>query len=164
MNSTDDFEILQTIGTGSFGCVKLVKYKTDGKYYAMKILYKNYIKLKNQGEYLRSEIEILKKIQSCPFSIHYNCVFTDDKFIYIITDFVQGGELFEMLRKLDKDPNRHHIIRIYIAQIVLFLEYVHDRHIIYRDIKPENILINKDGYLQVCDFGFAKYHNILLKF
>lgn len=148
-----DYEIKQTVGTGSFGRVKLIKKKQDGKYYALKILTKaDIVKLK-QVDHIYSEVVVLNTVDH-PFLIKMNGIAQDDKFIYIVMEYVAGGELFTYLRTVqcvsDDDA------KFFAAQIVMMFEYLHSMQIVYRDLKPENLLIDNAGYLKLTDFGFAK--------
>ena len=78
----------------------------------------------------------------------------DDRYIYIMMELVQGGELFTYMRS--QGPLPPPSARFYAAQVTIMFEYLHGKNIIYRDLKPENLLVNSDGYLKMTDFGFAK--------
>ena len=143
----------QTLGTGSFGRVKLAKMNNTKKYYAIKILKKiDLIKLK-QVDHILNEIKILTLV-SHPFIVEIYGFTQDERYIYIILEFINGGELFTYLRSVIKFPIDQSVF--YAGQVVLIFEYLHSKNIIYRDLKPENILIHKSGYLKLTDFGFAK--------
>jgi len=89
-----------------------------------------------------------------PFIVNLIESFQDKLNLYLVFDFVQGGEIFRLLRKENLFPND--VALFYIAEITLALEYLHQRKIAYRDLKPENLLIGSDGHLKITDFGFAK--------
>ena len=149
-----DFEKLKTVGLGSYGRVRLCKHKKTGEVYVMKILKKNEIIKQKQVDHVYSEFNILASLKH-PFIVQlvgYN--FEDPKYIYFIMDYIQGGELFTLLRTKGNFPVPQ--TRFYIAHIITIFEYLHSKNIVYRDLKPENILINKNGYLKLTDFGFAK--------
>lgn len=149
-----EFEILKTVGVGSFGRVKLCKYKKSQQTYVMKILKKFEIIRQKQVDHLYSEYKILS-IMNHPFIVELKGVNTlDSKYLYLILEYVPGGELFSLLRNQYAFPL--HQTRFYAAHIVSIFQYLHERSIIYRDLKPENILIAKNGYLKLTDFGFAK--------
>ena len=149
-----DFEKLKTVGLGSYGRVRLCKHKKTGEIYVMKLLKKNEIIKQKQVDHVYSEFNILSSLKH-PFIVQligYN--FEDPKYIYFIMDYIQGGELFTLLRTKGSFPVPQ--TKFYIAHIITIFEYLHSKNIVYRDLKPENILINKNGYLKLTDFGFAK--------
>ncbi len=151
--SLDDYRIKKTVGTGSFGRVKLIQRKRDDKYYALKILKKaEIIKLK-QIDHILSEISILNMIDH-PFIVEMDGITQDPRYLYIVLEYIPGGELFTYLRTVQNLKNED--ARFYAAQVTTMFEYLHSKNIIYRDLKPENLLINSDGYLKLTDFGFAK--------
>jgi len=149
----EDFERIRTLGTGSFGRVMLVEHSSTGNFYAMKILDKQKVVKLKQIEHTLNEKRILQAI-SFPFLVNLEHHFKDNSYLYMVLEFVPGGEMFSHLRKVGRFSEQH--ARFYAAQIVLTFEYLHYLDILYRDLKPENLLINADGYLKVTDFGFAK--------
>lgn len=149
----NEYEIKQTVGTGSFGRVKLIKKKADGKYYALKILQKaDVVKLK-QVDHILSEVTILSMINH-PLLIKMYGISQDERYLYIIMEYVSGGELFTYLRTVQNLKNDDAVF--YAAQVTMMFEYLHSKDIVYRDLKPENLLISANGYLKLTDFGFAK--------
>jgi len=150
----DDFVIMQTLGTGSFGRVHLVKHKETGKYYAMKVLVKRQIIESKQVEHTINEKKILETLDH-PYMVNLIGSFKDNRNLYIILEYVCGGELFSYLRQCKRLPN--HVARFYAAEVVLAFEHLHSKDIIYRDLKPENLLIDKNGNIKITDFGFAKH-------
>jgi len=149
----DDFDRIKTLGTGSFGRVMLVQHKATKEFYAMKILDKQKVVKLKQVEHTLNEKKILAAI-SFPFLVSLEYSFKDNSNLYMILEFVTGGEMFSHLRRIGRFSESHS--RFYGAQIVLAFEYLHHLDLIYRDLKPENILIDQTGYLKVTDFGFAK--------
>ena len=149
-----DYEKLKTVGLGSYGRVRLCKHKKTGEIFVMKILKKNDIIKQKQVDHVYSEFNILSMLKH-PFIVQllgFN--FEDPKYIYFILEYIQGGELFTLLRTKGSFPVPQ--TKFYIAHIITIFEYLHSKNIVYRDLKPENILINKNGYLKLTDFGFAK--------
>jgi serine/threonine protein kinase len=149
-----DYDLGQTLGTGSFGRVKIAKCKTTGKYWAIKVLKKaEIIKLK-QVDHIMNEVRILSAVDH-PFLVNTAGFSQDDRYMYLVLELINGGELFTYLRSVGRFPVEQ--AQFYSAQVCQMFEYLHSKNIIYRDLKPENILIDKTGYLKLTDFGFAKY-------
>lgn len=149
----DDFERLKTLGTGNFGRVMLVSHKNTGVYFAMKILEKQQIYKMKQIEHTLNEKKILSAIRH-PFLVGMEYSFKDNVYIYMVLQYIPGGEIFSHLRRAGRFPETR--CRFYASQIILALEYLHHLSLIYRDLKPENLLIDEQGYLRITDFGFAK--------
>ncbi|BFZ16862.1 hypothetical protein BsWGS_19901 [Bradybaena similaris] len=150
----DDFDRIKTLGTGSFGRVMLVQHKGEGKtYYAMKILDKQKVVKLKQVEHTLNEKKILQSI-NFPFLVKLEYSFKDNSNLYMVLEFVTGGEMFSHLRRIGRFSESH--ARFYAAQIILSFEYLHYLDLVYRDLKPENLLLDNQGYCKVTDFGFAK--------
>jgi len=148
-----EFEIRDTLGTGTFGRVRLVKHKMTEKYYALKILKKSEIIRLKQVDHIKSEVTLLKMI-SHPFVVNLIGHFQDEKKLFMVLEFVHGGELFSHLRREGRFSDDHG--RYYAQEIVLAFAAMHDASIVYRDLKPENLLITTTGHMKITDFGFAK--------
>uniref|UniRef100_A0A0L0NR37 cAMP-dependent protein kinase n=1 Tax=Candidozyma auris TaxID=498019 RepID=A0A0L0NR37_CANAR len=148
-----DFAIMRTLGTGSFGRVHLVRSVHNGRYYAIKVLKKHQVVKMKQVEHTNDERRMLKLVEH-PFLIRMWGTFQDAKHLFMVMDYIEGGELFSLLRKSQRFPNP--VAKFYAAEVVLALEYLHSHDIIYRDLKPENILLDRNGHIKITDFGFAK--------
>ncbi|KAF8806666.1 AGC/PKA protein kinase [Phlegmacium glaucopus] len=148
-----DFIIQRTLGTGSFGRVHLVRSKHNLRFYAVKVLNKERIARMKQIEHTNNEQKMLQSVQH-PFIINLWGVFQDAGNLYMVMDFVPGGELFTLLRRSNRFPDP--VAKFYAAEVALALNHLHTEHIVYRDLKPENILLNSDGHIKIADFGFAK--------
>lgn len=149
----DDFKILNRLGKGSFGKVYLVESKINKKLYAMKILNKD--KIKDHDLIENSKVErILLSILSFPFIVELYCSFQTSKRLFLVTEYVQGGDLFKLMIKTKKFTEKQ--IKLYLAEILLCLKFLHENNCIYRDLKPENILLATDGHLKLVDFGLTK--------
>jgi len=151
-----DFIIQRTLGTGSFGRVHLVRSKHNLRFYAVKVLNKEKIVRMKQVSHTRNEQNLLQAVQH-PFIINLWGSFQDSRNLYMVMDFVPGGELFTLLRRSNRFPDP--VAKFYAAEVALALNHLHSLDIIYRDLKPENILLNFDGHIKIADFGFAKYCN-----
>ena len=152
--SKKDFEIIKTIGRGSFGKVLLVKYSKDLHLYAMKVLKKDFIKQTNQVMHTKTEREILARVDH-EFIVQLKFAFQTLDKLYLVTDFMQGGELFYHLHREGRFSEIK--TRFYICEFILAIEYLHQNQIIYRDLKPENILLDGFGHLKLADFGLSKF-------
>ena len=151
--SLDQYTVKQTLGTGSFGRVKLVQHNVDKKYYALKMLKKAEVIKNKQVDHLLSEIAILNEIDH-PMLIKFLGVAQDERYFQILLEYVPGGELFTYLRSVQQLQADE--AAFFAAQVVLMFEYLHSKNIVYRDLKPENLLLDLYGYLKLTDFGFAK--------
>lgn len=146
-------DILKTIGTGTFGRVVLVRHKDTREYNALKVMaITQVIKLK-QEIHIMSEKTILSTI-SHPFIVNLLWYHKDDTFLYMLMEYVPGGELFSYLRSQGKFSGP--TSSFYASEILVALEYLHSHDIVYRDLKPENLLLDREGHLKITDFGFAK--------
>lgn len=189
-----DFNLLRTLGTGSFGRVHLAQSRHNARYYAIKVLKKTEVVRLKQGindkwrirlwklkmgiivEHTNNEKHILEGVAN-PFLVNLWGTFQDDSNLYMVMDYVPGGELFSVLRKSKVRCNYNvlptqytkmialcityqrfpdHVAKFYAAEVILALEYLHSRRIVYRDLKPENLLLDSNGHIRITDFGFAK--------
>lgn len=154
----DSFDVVDILGTGTFGKVLLVKLKKADpalprSYFAVKVLHKGDVIRLRQVEHTLSEKQVLSHV-SHPFLINLFSAFQDKRNCYMVMDYVPGGEIFSHLRKAGRFTAD--VARFYIANVILAIEYLHERDIVYRDLKPENILLGANGYVKLADFGFAK--------
>ncbi len=148
-----NIDLLETLGTGVFGRVRLVKSLLDKKYYALKIMKKFRIVQNKQMEHVQNEIKILSRLRS-PFVAELYAVFQDDNTVFLLLEFIPGGELFSYLRKQVKFDIT--LYQFYTVEVACALNHLHEFQIAYRDIKPENILLDRNGHIMLTDFGFAK--------
>jgi serine/threonine protein kinase len=149
----DDFELLCVIGRGSFGKVLQVKKKDNGKIYAMKILNKKHLIARKQVVHTKTERKVLQSITH-PFIVNLIYAFQTEAKLYMVLEFFNGGELFFHLKNQGRFNDER--ASFYAAQVVLAFEHLHKRNIIYRDLKPENVLLDDQGYIKITDFGLSK--------
>lgn len=150
-----NFSIGDTLGTGTFGRVRLVSDTIEGRreYFALKVMKKATIIRLKQVEHIKSEKSILMRIAH-PFIVSMFSYFKDERNLYMLMEYAIGGELFSILRRAGRFSGD--TSRFYAAEVVLAFEYLHNLHIAYRDLKPENVLLDREGHIKLTDFGFAK--------
>lgn len=155
----EDFDLIKTLGTGTFARVWLAKIahkkSSDNKVFALKILRKTDVIRLKQVEHVRNERNTLAAVAGHPFITTMVASFQDADTLYMLLDYCPGGEVFSYLRRARRfnEPTS----QFYAAEIVLILEFLHEKEgVAYRDMKPENILIDAEGHLKLVDFGFAK--------
>ena len=151
--SMDDFQPLKLVGKGGFGKVMLVKYLENNIIYAMKILKKEEIIKRKQVDHTKTERLLLEKLNH-PFIAKLKYAFQDDQKLYLVTEFMQGGQLYFHLKR--NSYFKEKAVKFYMSQVLLAIEYLHKNGYIYRDLKPQNILIDKDGNIKLTDFGLSK--------
>ncbi|RGB35145.1 kinase-like domain-containing protein [Rhizophagus diaphanus] len=148
----EDFVTVKVIGKGAFGEVRLVQKADTGKIYAMKTLRKADMFKKDQLAHVKAERDVLAESDS-PWVVQLFYSFQDVSYLYLIMEFLPGGDLMTMLIKYDTFSED--VTRFYIAECVLAIEAIHKLNFIHRDIKPDNILIDKDGHIKLSDFGLS---------
>merc|ERR1711963_1098043 len=153
--SMEDFELLKVLGRGAFGKVVLCREKSARTMYAMKILKKSAVFDKNEVEHTLTENRVLQTIRH-PFIVGLKYSFTTDDRLCFVTEYVSGGELFIHLRNERTKRFPEERTRFYAAEIVCALGYLHKRRIIYRDLKLENLLLDRNGHIKMVVFGLCK--------
>ncbi|CBI24554.3 unnamed protein product, partial [Vitis vinifera] len=151
--SIEDFEILKPISRGAFGRVFLARKRATGDLFAIKVLKKADMIRKNAVESILAERNILISARN-PFVVRFFYSFTCRENLYLVMEYLNGGDLYSLLKNLgclDED-----MARAYIAEVVLALEYLHSLNVIHRDLKPDNLLIGHDGHIKLTDFGLSK--------
>jgi len=148
-----EYDFLTVLGQGAYGRVSLVREKSSGQFWAIKQLKKSDLIRKKQVDHVKNEITILSSVDH-PFIVKMNGLGQDAQYLYICIEYVQGGELFTHLRRQKRFGKVQ--ASFFAAQVVLMLEHLHSNNVVYRDLKPENLLIDSMGYLKLSDFGFAK--------
>jgi cGMP-dependent protein kinase len=152
----DQLTYLVTLGKGSYGNVTLVKSNKKNYYYAIKNISIKQILYHQLCDNLDLEKGILLKIDH-PFIVKLVKTLKDEKFVYFLMDYIKGKELFDVIREIDT-MNKSQTL-FYGGSIMLAVRYLHQRKFVYRDIKPENIMVTENGYIKIIDFGTAKEIN-----
>lgn len=149
----DDFELLKILGKGTFGKVVMCRERLSGKLYAMKILKKSVIIAKDEVAHTLSENKVLQ-MSKHPFITQLSYSFQTPDRLCFVMELANGGELFQHLSKVKKFSEDR--TRFYAAEICSALGYLHKNNVIYRDLKLENLLLDKDGHIKIADFGLCK--------
>ncbi|XP_043809551.1 serine/threonine-protein kinase tricornered isoform X3 [Manihot esculenta] len=161
----DDFEQLTVIGKGAFAEVRLCRAKSTGEIFAMKKLKKSEMLSRGQVEHVRSERNLLAEVDSrCIVKLFYS--FQDSDFLYLIMEYLPGGDIMTLLMR--EDTLSEDVARFYIAESILAIHSIHQYNYVHRDIKPDNLILDKNGHLKLSDFGLCKplndkYSTILLQ-
>lgn len=158
----EDFKILKLLGKGNYGKVMLVQHKEEGTLFALKTLRKNKVIKTSQIEHTKSERRYNDKLSlhrllermEHPFIVSLRYAFQTKAKLYMVFDYICGGDLFLHLKNAELFTEER--ARFYAAEILLAFEFLHKKHIIYRDLKPENVLIDLEGHVKLTDFGLSK--------
>lgn len=151
--SVDDFDLLTMIGKGAFGEVRVCRERSTGNVYAMKKLKKSEMLRRGQVEHVRAERNLLAEVDHhCIVKLY--CSFQDSEYLYLIMEYLPGGDMMTLLMR--KDTLTEDEARFYVGETVLAIEAIHKHNYIHRDIKPDNLLLDKYGHLRLSDFGLCK--------
>ncbi|KAI3469784.1 hypothetical protein Pfo_026447 [Paulownia fortunei] len=149
----DDFEPLTMIGKGAFGEVRVCREKSTGHVYAMKKLKKSEMLRRGQVEHVKAERNLLAEVDSnCIVKLY--CSFQDEEYLYLIMEYLPGGDMMTLLMR--KDTLTEDEARFYVGETVLAIESIHKHNYIHRDIKPDNLLLDRNGHMKLSDFGLCK--------
>ncbi|KAI9095574.1 kinase-like domain-containing protein [Phlyctochytrium arcticum] len=148
-----DFVLQRPLGQGAFAKVYLVKRNVDGRLFALKSMRKDRVVQMQQVRHVQNERVLMDKIHN-PFLVGLEASFQDSAHIYMIIDYMPGGDLFSQIKRYGyfEEP----VGRFYATEVAMALSYLHSENIIYRDLKPENVLLDAEGHVRLGDFGFAK--------
>ena len=148
-----DFEPIKIIGQGAFGEVRVCKYIPTNDIVAIKKMKKLEMHEKNQILHVRAEREVLSQAKN-DWIVNLKFSFQDNKYLYLGMEYLPGGDLMSLL--MDRDILPELDAKFYAAELVLCIESVHKLNCIHRDLKPDNVLIGKDGHIKLSDFGLSK--------
>jgi serine/threonine kinase 38 len=151
--SVKEFESLSIIGKGAFGEVRVCRYMPTGEVVALKKMKKEEMHKKNQVLHVRAERDVLSEARNS-WIVDLKFSFQDDIYLYLVMEYLPGGDLMTLL--MNKDILSENESRFYAAELVLAIESVHKLKCIHRDLKPDNVLIDKNGHIKLSDFGLSK--------
>ena len=154
-----DFIPIKIIGKGAFGEVRLCKHLPTGDVVAIKKMKKEEMHKKNQILHVRAERDVLSEAKN-QWIVELKFSFQDQKFLYLGMEYLPGGDLMSLLMARDILPEQD--AKFYAAEMVLAIESVHEMECIHRDLKPDNVLIDKDGHIKLSDFGLSKKLEVFL--
>ncbi|KAM4688573.1 rho-associated protein kinase 1 [Discoglossus pictus] len=145
----EDYEVVKVIGRGAFGEVQLVRHKSTRKVYAMKLLSKLEMIKRSDSAFFWEERDIMAFANS-PWVVQLFYAFQDDRYLYMVMEYMPGGDLVNLMSNYDV-PEKW--ARFYTAEVVQALDAIHSMGFIHRDVKPDNMLLDKSGHLKLADFG-----------
>ena len=148
-----DYEFLKPISRGAFGRVMLARKRTTGDLFAIKVLRKRDLIRKNLMLAAMAERDALARGGANPFVVRLFYSFTSAQNLYLVMEYAPGGDCYSLLRTLGRLEES--MVRTYLAEVVLALEYCHAREIVHRDLKPDNLLVSASGHLKLADFGLS---------
>jgi len=151
-----DFSVTRVIGKGGYGEVRVVRNTNDNKVYAMKTLLKKKMIEKKQQNHVRTERDLMVNVDHW-LLVRLYWSFQDDTYLYLVMEYCPGGDLMKILIKEDilSEP----VTRFYMSECAAAIHHLHDLDYVHRDLKPDNMLIAKDGHLKLSDFGLAKHYD-----
>lgn len=156
--SPEDFDVMNVLGKGGFGKVLLVKKKRNGRndeLMAMKVMDKAFLLQQQQQQHTIDELNVMKRVQH-PFMIALYNAFQNDASLFLVMEFMQGGDLYVTMQGLPENKFSEAEAQFIAAEVCLALCYLHELDIAFRDIKPENVLFDLEGHVRLIDFGLAK--------
>ncbi|XP_034728776.1 cGMP-dependent protein kinase 2 [Etheostoma cragini] len=149
----DHLELVATLGVGGFGRVELVKVQNEDVTFALKVIKKKHVVDNRQEEHIHSERKILAEARS-PFVVKLYRTFKDNKYVYMLLEACLGGEIWSLLR--DRGSFDDPTAKFCVGCVTEAFDYLHRKGVLYRDLKPENLMLDTEGYIKLVDFGFAK--------
>ena len=152
----DSFQYLKIIGCGGYSNVVLARKKDTGRLYAIKIIKKDKTFLNTNKSVYLTEASIMKKLTDLPFIVRLSYTFQTENELYFAMEPWIGGTLFHFITHWARGDLNLSVIKFYMAEILVALEKIHSKNIMYRDLKPENVLIDIDGHIKLSDFGLSK--------
>uniref|UniRef100_A0A3B3SXI7 protein kinase C n=1 Tax=Paramormyrops kingsleyae TaxID=1676925 RepID=A0A3B3SXI7_9TELE len=149
-----DFDLIRVIGRGSYAKVLLVRLKKNDQIYAMKVVKKELVHDDEDIDWVQTEKHVFEQASSNPFLVGLHSCFQTDSRLFLVIEYVNGGDLMFHMQRQRKLPEEH--ARFYAAEICIALNFLHERGIIYRDLKLDNVLLDHEGHIKLTDYGMCK--------
>ncbi|XP_051895239.1 protein kinase C zeta type isoform X1 [Pristis pectinata] len=149
-----DFDLIRVIGRGSYAKVLLVRLKKNDCIYAMKVVKKELVHDDEDIDWVQTEKHVFEQASSNPFLVGLHSCFQTESRLFLVIEYVNGGDLMFHMQRQRKLPEEH--ARFYAAEICIALNFLHDKGIIYRDLKLDNVLLDSDGHIKLTDYGMCK--------
>lgn len=152
--SLDDFELIRVIGRGSYAKVLMVELKRTKRVYAMKVIKKALVTDDEDIDWVQTEKHVFETASNHPFLVGLHSCFQTPSRLFFVIEFVRGGDLMFHMQRQRRLPEEH--ARFYAAEISLALHFLHERGVIYRDLKLDNVLLDHEGHIKLTDYGMCK--------
>uniref|UniRef100_A0A7N6AAS3 protein kinase C n=1 Tax=Anabas testudineus TaxID=64144 RepID=A0A7N6AAS3_ANATE len=149
-----DFELIRVIGRGSYAKVLLVRLKKNEQVYAMKVVKKELVHDDEDIDWVQTEKHVFEQASTNPFLVGLHSCFQTESRLFLVIEYVNGGDLMFHMQRQRKLPEEH--ARFYAAEICIALNFLHEKGIIYRDLKLDNVLLDNDGHIKLTDYGMCK--------
>ncbi|XP_043102670.1 protein kinase C zeta type isoform X4 [Puntigrus tetrazona] len=153
-----DFDLIRVIGRGSYAKVLLVRLKKNEQIYAMKVVKKELVhddeKKRKDIDWVQTEKHVFEQASTNPFLVGLHSCFQTESRLFLVIEYVNGGDLMFHMQRQRKLPEEH--ARFYAAEICIALNFLHEKGIIYRDLKLDNVLLDQDGHIKITDYGMCK--------
>uniref|UniRef100_A0AAY5E8W1 protein kinase C n=1 Tax=Electrophorus electricus TaxID=8005 RepID=A0AAY5E8W1_ELEEL len=149
-----DFDLIRVIGRGSYAKVLLVRLKKTEHMYAMKVVKKELVHDDEDIDWVQTEKHVFEQASSNPFLVGLHSCFQTESRLFLVIEYVNGGDLMFHMQRQRKLPEEH--ARFYAAEICIALNFLHEKGIIYRDLKLDNVLLDQDGHIKLTDYGMCK--------
>jgi len=152
--SLNDFELIRVIGRGSYAKVLMVELKKTRRIYAMKVIKKALVTDDEDIDWVQTEKHVFETASNHPFLVGLHSCFQTPSRLFFVIEFVRGGDLMFHMQRQRRLPEEH--ARFYAAEISLALNFLHEKGIIYRDLKLDNVLLDHEGHIKLTDYGMCK--------
>ncbi|XP_060738489.1 protein kinase C zeta type isoform X2 [Tachysurus vachellii] len=149
-----DFDLMRVIGRGSYAKVLLVRLKKNEHVYAMKVVKKELVHDDEDIDWVQTEKHVFEQASTNPFLVGLHSCFQTESRLFLVIEYVNGGDLMFHMQRQRKLPEEH--ARFYAAEICIALNFLHEKGIIYRDLKLDNVLLDQDGHIKLTDYGMCK--------
>uniref|UniRef100_A0A3P8SU07 Protein kinase C n=1 Tax=Amphiprion percula TaxID=161767 RepID=A0A3P8SU07_AMPPE len=156
-----DFDLIRVIGRGSYAKVLLVRLKKNEQVYAMKVVKKELVHDDEDIDWVQTEKHVFEQASTNPFLVGLHSCFQTESRLFLVIEYVNGGDLMFHMQRQRKLPEEH--ARFYAAEICIALNFLHEKGIIYRDLKLDNVLLDHEGHIKLTDYGMSSLSNAELR-